>query len=74
MSIFCENEGKLVTIVIPNRIAIGSQVKVIKCHKKLRDRDCRGCLAKHACAVFLDEPRFSLKTFCGGRRRRKRKP
>ena len=74
MSVFLNGDGKLVTIVVPNRIAVGSRVKVVKCHKKLRDRDCRDCLAKRACAVFLDEPRFSLKAFSRRQRRRKRKP
>ena len=60
-SVFCENEGKHVTIVVPKRVAIESKVKVVPCQKAQRDADCNMCLAKYACAVFLGQPRFSLK-------------
>jgi len=60
-SVFCENGGKYVTIVVPKRVAIASQVKVVQCQKRERDADCNWCEAKYACAVFLDQPKFSLK-------------
>jgi len=71
-SVFCENEGKLVTIVIPNRVAVGCQVKVLKCRKLQRDGDCNDCLVKYACSKFLGEPRFTLRTIVAARLRKKR--
>jgi len=62
-SVFCENKGKNVTIVVPRRVAIESEVKVVQCRKTQRNADCNSCLAKYACAVFLGQPRFSGKAF-----------
>ena len=60
-SVYCENEGKHITIVVPKRVAIESKVKVVQCQKTQRDGECNWCLAKYACDVFLGHPRFSLK-------------
>jgi hypothetical protein len=73
MSVFCENEGKYVTIVVPKRVAIESKVKVVQCQKTQRDADCNWCLAKYACAVFLGEPRFPLKAYMKAYTKLKRK-
>jgi hypothetical protein len=73
LSVFCENEGKMVTIVIPKRIARDGKLKILKCNKHSRDRDCNDCLAKYACAVFLDEQRFTLKTIVKAKAYRIRK-
>lgn len=72
-SVFCENEGKQVTIVVPKRVAIESKVKVVSCNKAQRDGDCNWCLAKYACAVFLGEPRFSLKAHTERKLKRKQR-
>lgn len=73
VSVFCENEGKNVTIVVPKRVAIESKVKVVQCQKTQRDGDCSRCLAKYACAVFLGEPRFSLKAHTERKLKRKQR-
>jgi hypothetical protein len=73
VSVFCENEGRLVTIVIPNRVAEGCRVKVVKCHKTVRDVDCNACQAKRSCVTYLGKQRFSLKAMVKKKQKRKKR-
>lgn len=70
MSVFSENDGKIVTIIIPKRVAADAKLKILKCNKQSRDQECNFCLAKYACATFRDEPRFTLKTIIKTHRKR----